>query len=106
MSDASMSILRWKPVLLPFLVALLGSSLQWSGAILSASSQAVLTSLYYPSIVIAGIGLGSRGAAIVALTAGASELFIAMIGRGDHWVQPVAQTIMFVSVGLMAAWLT
>lgn len=101
-----MWILRWKPVLLPFLVALLGTSLQWSGTFLSASSQAVLTSLYYPSIVIAGIGLGSRGAAIVALAAGAFEASAAMLGRGDRWAPPVAQTIMFVSVGLMAAWLT
>lgn len=106
MPDLSVWVLRWKPVLLPFLVGLLGSTLQWSGAIISASAQAVLASLYYPSIVIAGISLGSRGATVVALAAGAAEIAAAMVRRNNPWVHPIAQTIMFVCVGVTAAWLT
>jgi signal transduction histidine kinase len=63
----------------------------------------VLTGLYYVPIVIAAIGLGIRGALIVAFAAGALQTVTDLQLRGVAWGQPLAQTIMFACVGLTAA---
>ena len=94
---------KWMPVLLPFAVGLLGSNVEWSRAISAGSWGHVLASLYYIPIVIAAISLGARPAAIVAVAAGAANGAGALFRRGEAWPQPVAQTILFVCIGLTAA---
>jgi signal transduction histidine kinase len=94
---------KWIPVLLPFVVGLLGSEIYSLRRNFSESFGAVLASLYYIPIVIAAITLGTRPAVIVALAAGAAHGFAAVVGHGDLWVEPVGQTVLFVAVALMVA---
>jgi signal transduction histidine kinase len=63
----------------------------------------VLAGLYYIPIVIAAISLGARPAVIVALAAGAANGAAAVFRRGEPWPQAIAQTILFICVGLTAA---
>jgi signal transduction histidine kinase len=91
------------PVLLPFAVGLLGSNLDWSRTLSSGSWGHVLASLYYIPIVIAAISLGARPAVIVALAAGAANGAAGVFRRGEPWAQTIAQTMLFVCIGLTAA---
>jgi len=94
---------KWMPVLLPFAVGLLGSNIGWSQAISAGSWGHVLASLYYIPIVIAAISLGPRPALIVALAAGAANGAAGVFRRGEPWPQSVAQTMLFICIGLTAA---
>lgn len=96
-----MSTRKWVPVLLPFTVSLLGGNLQSLGA--TAAAGEVLASMYYIPIVIAAVGLGSRAAVVVSLAAGGSHGITAWLGHGDPFVQPLAETILFLCVGLTTA---
>jgi signal transduction histidine kinase len=93
---------KWIPVLLPFAVGLLGTLLHWPAAARTESWGQVLASLYYIPIVIAAITLGTRPAIFVALAAAILYAFSAVLGRGEVWVQPAAETTLFVCVGLTA----
>ena len=77
-----MSTRKWAPVLLPFIVGLLGSCLDWEQFGAVASWREVLASVYYIPIVIAAISLGRRAAVIVSLVAGGSHGLTALLGRG------------------------
>jgi signal transduction histidine kinase len=98
-----MNARKWLPVLLPFSVALLGSDLHWSLTGASATWGTVLANLYYIPIVIAAISLGSRAALLVSFAAGCAHSAASVLGRGDSFAQPVAQTALFVCIGLTTA---
>jgi len=98
-----MSTRKWAPVLLPFIVGLLGSCLDWERFGAVASLREVLASVYYIPIVIAAISLGCRAAVIVALVAGGSHGLTALLGRGGQILQPVAETMLFLCVAVTTA---
>jgi signal transduction histidine kinase len=68
----------------------------------SGSWGPVLVSLYYIPIVIAARILGTLAALVVALGAGVAHALVAF-GSGQSWMEPIAQTVLFVCVGLIAA---
>ena len=73
-----MSTRKWAPVLLPFIVGLLGSCLDWDAIRRGCELGEVLARSYYIPIVIAAISLGRRAAVIVSLVAGGSHGFTAL----------------------------
>jgi signal transduction histidine kinase len=98
-----MKIRKWLPVLLPFSIGLLGTQVY---SVLPANSELwghVLASLYYIPIVIAAIVLGARPALCVALAAGCAHSVATALQDTDSWMEPIAQTLLFVCVGLTAA---
>jgi len=98
-----MSTRKWAPVLLPFIVGLLGSCLDWTQFGEAASWGEVLASVYYIPIVIAAICLGLRAAVIVSLVAGVSQGLTALLGRGGQMLQPLAETMLFLCVAITTA---
>jgi signal transduction histidine kinase len=95
---------KWIAALLPFAVGLLESNI---GSATSSNPWAeVSASLYYFPVVIAAISLGARAASLVGLVSGVSHGIVIVYGRGDTWVPAVAHTLVFVCVGLTAAWLS
>ena len=98
-----MSTRKWAPVLLPFIVGLLGSCLDWEQFGAAASWREVLASVYYIPVVIAAISLGRRAAVIVALVAGGSHGLTALLGRGGQILQPLAETMLFLCVAVTTA---
>jgi signal transduction histidine kinase len=95
----------WLPVVVPFVIALVGSLLPCSLAP-QGYWREVLPSLFYLPVVVAAINLGTRAAVSVALAAGVAHGAASLIGCGYTWVRPFTETILFVSVGLTAATLT
>src|SRR5688572_5367087 len=94
---------KWIPVVLPFSVGLAGSKV-YSTLIPSTEAWGqVLGSLYYIPIVIAAIALGTPAAVFVAVAAGAAHTFAAALGHGDPWIEPAAQTLLFLCVAMTAA---
>ena len=98
-----MTTRKWLPVTLPFSIGLMASAVYSSFAISSESWGQVLGSLYYIPIVIAAIVPGVPSAFTVALAAGIVHTVAATLGHGDHWVGPIAQTLLFVCVAVTAA---
>jgi two-component system sensor histidine kinase HydH len=98
-----MNARKWLPVLLPFSVGLLGSDLHWSLTGAQATWGTVLANLYYIPIVIAAISVSARAALLVSLAAGMAHGAASLLGRGDSYAQPVAQTVLFVCIGLTTA---
>jgi two-component system sensor histidine kinase HydH len=94
---------KWAPVLLPFTVGLLGSNLNWWQIGADPTWGEVLASLYYIPIVIAAISLGRRAAVLVSLASGGSHGLSVVLGRGEPAVQTLAQTILFLCVGMTTA---
>jgi len=97
-----MSTRKWVLVLLPFIVGLLGSCLDWAQFDAVANWGEVLASVYYIPIVIAAICLGRRAAVIVSLVAGGSHGLTA-IGRGGQILHPLAETMLFLCVAITTA---
>jgi len=93
----------WPPVILFFSIALLGSILHCSLETSLWTWRDVLPSLYYLPVVIAAINLGSKAALGVAIASGAAHSAASAIGCSDPWILPLAETILFVCVGLTAA---
>ena len=94
---------NWLPVVLPFTVGFLGSSVDASLPANFSSWGPLLGSLYYVPIVVAAIMLGTRSALVVALGAGGAHVFAGRLGRGDVQVETIVQSILFVCVALVAA---
>jgi signal transduction histidine kinase len=94
---------KWLAVLLPFVVGLIGSEVYSSAPDGSESWGSLLGSLYYVPVVVAAIVMGTQAALIVAASAGAFHTLAAVVGRGDPYVGPIAQAVLFVCVGLTAA---
>jgi len=86
--------------LLPFAIGVLGSVIYSSFASSSEPWGAVLSSLFYIPIVIAGITLGTRPAVAVAVAGGTTYLIAAAIGHSDFLVGPMVQTVLFICVAL------
>jgi two-component system sensor histidine kinase HydH len=105
-AEELMSTRKWAPVLLPFTIGLLGSNLQSLQGATAAATGEVLASLYYIPIVIAAMSLGSRAAVVVSLAAGGSHGITAWLGHRDPLMQTLAETILFLCVGLTTAKLT
>jgi len=94
---------NWLPVVLPFTVGFLGSSVYASLPANFSSWGPLLGSLYYVPIVVAAIMLGSRSALVVASGAGGAHVLAGRLGRGDVQVETIVQWILFVCVALIAA---
>jgi two-component system sensor histidine kinase HydH len=102
-AEEQMSTRTWAPVLLPFTVGLLGSSLQTLQSGTAGAAGEITTSLYYIPIVIAAMSLGARAAVVVSLAAGTAHGVTVWLSRGDSLVQPLAGTMLFLCVGLTTA---
>jgi two-component system, NtrC family, sensor histidine kinase HydH len=93
----------WLPVVLPFTVGFLGSSVDASLPAEFSSWGPLLGSLYYVPIVVAAIMFGARSALVVALGAGVAHILAGRLGRGDVQVESIVQSILFVCVAVIAA---
>ena len=102
-AEEQMSTRKWAPVLLPFIVGLLGSNLHILQSGTAGAVGEVTASLYYIPIVIAAISLGARAAAVVSLAAGAAHALTAWLSHGDSFVAPLAGAMLFLCVGLTTA---
>lgn len=99
-ASVGMSTRKWAAVLIPFAVGLLGTFYNLKTP--SGSWGPVLVSLYYIPIVIAARIVGVLGALIVALAAGVAHA-LGALGNGQSWLEPIAQTVLFVCVALITA---
>jgi len=93
----------WAPVMVLFTIAILGTVVHGWESANSRSWTAALPSLYYLPIVMAAISLGARAAAGVAMAAGLSHVLAAALGCGDPWLRALADTVLYIGVGLTAA---
>jgi signal transduction histidine kinase len=84
-------------------VGLLGSNLQTLQIGPAAAPGEVLASLYFIPIVIAAVCIGSRAAVVVSMAAGGSHCLMIWLAHGDHLIEPVAETVLFLCVGLTTA---
>jgi hypothetical protein len=94
---------NWLPIVLPFTLGFLGSSVYASLPASSSSWGPLLGNLYYIPIIVAAIMLGSRSALVVALGAGGAHVFAGTLRGGDVQVETIIQSILFVCVALIAA---
>ena len=94
---------NWVFVLILFAAGLPAAELYCTLTNASQQWSAVLASLYYFPIVIAGINLGLRLALGIALAAGSIHTIAALIGHRDVWVEPMAEAITFICVAVIAA---
>jgi two-component system, NtrC family, sensor histidine kinase HydH len=92
---------EWVPVVLLFVLGMLGSAAECLWNPPQFSLGRTLTSLYYLPIIAAALKFGPKTAFGVAIAAGACNAVAAAAGSGDSWSQVLSETILFVSAGLL-----
>ena len=102
MSVAGTRARKWIPVLLPFAVAMAGGKVYASLSDYSDSWGPLLGGLYFIPITMAAIVLGGRAALGVALASGFAHTIATTVAAGDPWMEPAAQTVLFICVALTA----
>jgi signal transduction histidine kinase len=92
---------EWSPVILLFVLAIVGSTVHCLWAAIPEAWARVLTNLYYLPIVVAAVRFGPKAALGVALAAGACCAIASAASCGDPWLQVLGETMLFNAVGLM-----